>query len=576
MIKEFYVSKNLLNPDSKTTNQTGDERWGGEFAAGTYYVLNNTSGNIFWRDGVSSTGSSPIASGAGAVVTVQNALVVWHSSRDVKIMVADSSVAVPFEPYGNTWNTKSYAKSITGAQTYTKFPIVLRTTEQSIPTWSMNGNTGTSGTPSPSSPITINGCGDRTANLSPVGSFTIAAHDASQRVDIFSGTLEAGNYVVALNQDNAISGSTRNTLQVTVGGTTYYNSSSANYHNQSGQQKMTFTVAETGNVDVKYWANDLNENCSYSNITFNAGSEVINEPFGYKIPLSSNGTALTPVYLSAPLLAKETAVDTLTSDGTVSYNLRKYVLTGNETVEVLDSGQAPIRISGIYFQRPAYDACTWLCTHYPCVPNSASWGSYDYCLTVSTQDSDSQIRIRDINYNSGTAADFKAFLAAQYAAGTPVTIWIKAQTRTETVTVPTIPTTSGLNTIDVNTTVKPSEMSLTYDGYKICKPKRKSENIYDKYSVLEVANLGTRYGQYVPEGVYSIYNDTDNRVYWGVQDMQSRFIACEPHSTATVDMSVQHGSPNYGFMMPYNDDSLGNITIVQGSTAPDHYIPYWK
>ncbi len=102
----------------------------------------------------------------------------------------------------------------------------------------------------------------------------------------------------------------------------------------------------------------------------------------------------------------------------------------------------------------------------------------------------------------------------------------------------------------------------------------RTENIYNKYNVIEVRNLGTRYGQYVPEGVYSIYNDTDNRVYWGVQDMQSRFIACEPHSTATVDMSVQHGSPNYGFIMPYNDASLGDVTIVQGSTAPDHYIPY--
>ena len=485
----------------------------------------------------------------------------------------------------NSWKSVSYAKSITGAQTYTKFPIVLRTTEPSISTWSMDGNVETSGTPSPSSPITINGCGDQTANLSPVSSFTITAHDASQRVDIFSGTLEAGNYVVALNQDNAISGSTRNTLQVTVGGTTYYNSSSANYHNQSGQQKMTFTVAETGNVDVKYWANDLNENCSYSNITFNAGSEVINEPFGYKIPLSSNGTALSPIYLSAQLMKIGDTADSLVSDGTVSYTIRKYVLTGNENIEVLSSGQAPIRISGLYFRRPAYTACTWLCTHYPCVPNSASWGSYDYCLTVSTQDSDSQMRIRDINYNSGTASDFKAYLAAQYAAGTPVTIWVVLSTRTEQVTVPTISTTSGLNTIDINTTVKPSEMSLTYDGYKICKPKRKSENLWnEEYPDLSETAI------YVPLNVgdgnftlstnfQAVNNITDifllsGNVTSGISSSDNGAYAGKNITKASIGGYVtvayrKYAQPTTG-ALPYCE-----VMLNEGQTALP-YAPYWK
>ena len=81
------------------------------------------------------------------------------------VMLNTGSTDKPYEPYGDTWNTKSYVKSISGSQTYTKFPIVLRTTEQSIPTWSVKGNMQQTGTPSPSSIIMPDECGNQTANL---------------------------------------------------------------------------------------------------------------------------------------------------------------------------------------------------------------------------------------------------------------------------------------------------------------------------------------------------------------------------------------------------------------------------
>lgn len=104
--------------------------------------------------------------------------------------------------------------------------------------------------------------------------------------------------------------------------------------------------------------------------------------------------------------------------------------------------------------------------------------------------------------------------------------------------------------------------------------QRKTANIYDKYHTIELTNLGTRYGRYVDKGTYSIYNDTNNIVYWFANDGYSRFRACEPHSTATVSLTEDYN--NVGFYMAYNDDSLGDVSIVQGSTAPDHYIPYWQ
>lgn len=76
--------------------------------------------------------------------------------------------------------------------------------------------------------------------------------------------------------------------------------------------------------------------------------------------------------------------------------------------------------------------------------------------------------------------DFKSFLAAQYANGTPVTVWyVLATPETGIVNEPlmkigeyadtisfaqagvTIPTVAGANTLTINTTVQPSSMSIT-------------------------------------------------------------------------------------------------------------------
>jgi hypothetical protein len=84
---------------------------------------------------------------------------------------------------------------------------------------------------------------------------------------------------------------------------------------------------------------------------------------------------------------------------------------------------------------------------------------------------------------SQTVEAFKDFLAAQYANGTPVVIWyVLATEQTGIVNEPlckigdyadelssadaavTIPTINGSNTLSVDTTVQPSEMSITYRG----------------------------------------------------------------------------------------------------------------
>ena len=73
-----------------------------------------------------------------------------------------------------------------------------------------------------------------------------------------------------------------------------------------------------------------------------------------------------------------------------------------------------------------------------------------------------------------TISAWKAYLAAQYSAGTPVTVYyVLATAETESVTATTIPTTGGTATIDVDTTIKPSEFDLTYHGWHSHEPLKR-------------------------------------------------------------------------------------------------------
>ena len=122
----------------------------GAYTLSTTAPLNNNNGaNLFLLKG----NDSPLTSGNGVwnaqsrtIMITDGVLKIGYRSiqgvnpENYKTMLNTGSTALPYAPYGSTWNTKSYAKSISGAQTYTKFPIVLRTTEQSIPTYSIKGN----------------------------------------------------------------------------------------------------------------------------------------------------------------------------------------------------------------------------------------------------------------------------------------------------------------------------------------------------------------------------------------------------------------------------------------------------
>lgn len=121
-----------------------------------------------------------------------------------------------------------------------------------------------------------------------------------------------------------------------------------------------------------------------------------------------------------------------------------------------------------------------VCTHYKGIApigDVTMLNNFDTALLL-TASGNNYFYIRDDNYT--TVEDFKTYLAAQYAAGTPVTVWyILATPETAIVNEPlckidtyadvldsedaavTVPITRGENTLTIGTTLQPSEITVT-------------------------------------------------------------------------------------------------------------------
>ena len=166
-----------------------------------------------------------------------------------------------------------------------------------------------------------------------------------------------------------------------------------------------------------------------------------------------------PVYLSEPLRKIGDYADTIAADGTVTRVIKKLVLDGTEDWH-LTNGVLYLAVSG--YQKISGITCA--CTHYPAANNvSGTAGVVEGTVCMGTGTAD-RLFIKDSQFSS--AAVFEQYLVGQYTAGTPLTVWyVLATAETETITAPSIPTTGTAESFDVDTTLKPSEVSLTYHGW---------------------------------------------------------------------------------------------------------------
>lgn len=187
----------------------------------------------------------------------------------------------------------------------------------------------------------------------------------------------------------------------------------------------------------------------------------------YKIPVvtSADGTELitTPIYLDKPLYKIGDYADTLCyAEQKAERCIKELVLTGEErwikSSTYKGSFYAQI-VTGILSE-----TYTAFCSHLA-FSTLSRYAKGKFCFNGDiTKNCNLWLNQFD---SSTTVADFKAYLAAQYAAGTPVKVYYVMKTpETKTVEPVEIPTLNGTTVIDVDTAVKPTEMYTKYKSSK--------------------------------------------------------------------------------------------------------------
>ena len=364
-----------------------------------------------------------------------------------------------------------------------ELPLTFTANGKPLLDYTIYGNMEQAGAPTPTAPIQPSECGDRTNNLfdkdnvvfsgfypnsdtgavvntstgkflsiivpcepntSYVWSFDKILTDLRNRVAGYSAYPTVGMACTFLDRDTeSPSESTRTVQKFTTTANTHW---------------LILMVTGTGQT-----AETLTEDVA-ENAQLEIGTEMTSyEPYGYKLLISSAGQT-NNIYLGE--------VET-------TRYVKWLVLTGEENW-IYDSkgSRCYINITDAYAKGDRRTQC--YCSHYICVYNGEPFNTIpNHSIYINLYNNAARFYIKNEEFTS--VADFKSFLAQQYAAGTPVTIWyILATPETVTINEPirkignyadtvsmeqsglSIPTLNGQTVIDVETTLKPSKMYIKY------------------------------------------------------------------------------------------------------------------
>ena len=160
----------------------------------------------------------------------------------------------------------------------------------------------------------------------------------------------------------------------------------------------------------------------------------------------------TPIYLDSPLYKIGDYADRLSKTEEVRV-VKELVLTGEERWDLWNGNY----FSSVIDRKGAID--TLVCSHF--INSSANGISYGRSAILG-------LKIAAVAIPFVTSvSELKTWLAAQYAAGTPVKVYYVMQTpETKTVEPVEIPTLNGTTVIDVDTAVKSTEMYTKYKSSK--------------------------------------------------------------------------------------------------------------
>lgn len=340
-----------------------------------------------------------------------------------------------------------------------------------LDSWYVKGNEVQEGTPSPDNIIMPQETGDKTAQMIPypyelpttetsgvnfsvdsdgritATGRTIANLTAIIRYNI--GMLTAGTYTFSVTgkHEGLILYVRDMVAQATI----------ANILSGSTSASTTFTLAENTSNEIRVYMTravgyDVDFDCT---VQLEKGSRATeHKPNLYEIQISCGGTNY-PIYLQEPIRKIGDSADVASAVGTVGTATRaiiKVEFKGDENW--IFSGDVArtiyLSLAGAY---RAIDSSPAICTHY------VEAASGDRIMITGDG---RYLRVYDSSRRFADIDAWKTFLAQQYAAGTPVTVWyVLANPATETFTAPTITPQKGSNTLTVNTTLPPSEVSIT-------------------------------------------------------------------------------------------------------------------
>lgn len=360
---------------------------------------------------------------------------------------------------GEQWDVLEYTGAV---------PVEITASGEPLLDYLVKGNMQQTGTPSPQTVIFPEETGERTINL-----YDINAKDT------------ANGYINSrqLNADGSESvwGSAEISEYIPIKGSTAYSFNGIGSYNAPAyclyddtKQLITgesyrgrSTISFTSPSNARYFRFTHIKTATSAMVvegTYTTSTMPAYEPYGYKLPFSSGGTT-TPIYFGVVETTRK--IGKLVFDGTEDWYFQSINAYG---------------IANMYTRIPTIRE-DGICTHFKQQFTLISQTQDEGFLIAYATTPPAPFYLRIKSETVSTVAELKAYLAAQYAAGTPVTFWYALATeQTGILNEPirkigdyadsismeqagvSIPTVSGVNVVDVETTLKPSQIYLKYKG----------------------------------------------------------------------------------------------------------------
>lgn len=381
---------------------------------------------------------------------------------------------------GEIWYEAFKPLSISGVP-----PLVIKTNGKDLTNYEIYGNSVQDGTPTLDMPIEVESVGEKTKNLinwdflldntyiTKVDNgyysenYGIIFDTSSNIVKQLKSVLKPGaTYTLSRICDKTKDGATIGNIIINVSDNRFV---STGYW--AGLKSVTFTPTQEQIDNITtllIYFNTGGEGATLSEIQLTESDAVLPyEPYGYKIPVKVSGedveTVTTSIYLDEPLRAVGDYKDYIDfENGSVIRNVAEYTFTGDE---IWANRSSSLNVSG-----KSRFSLSNILNQYPKGFDIKALSNFSIVNTISGAIADTDFGIQ--LYNSShtivyftteemTINDFKTWLKDN---NIKIVYQLETPDDTETINLPAIPTHKGTTIIEVDTTIKPSNVEVEYFG----------------------------------------------------------------------------------------------------------------